>query len=55
MSIRIVTDSGADLEPHEYEELGVGLIPLSITIDQRTYEANALFNKDGLFPHAGEG
>lgn len=49
MSIRIVTDSGADLEPREYEELGVGLIPLSITIDQRTYEANALFNKMDFF------
>lgn len=49
MSIRIVTDSGADLEAREYEELGVGLIPLSITIDQRTYEANALFNKLDFF------
>lgn len=49
MSIRIVTDSGADLEAWEYEELGVGLIPLSITVDQRTYEANALFNKLDFF------
>lgn len=49
MSIRIVTDSGADLEAQEFEQLQVELVPLSITVDQRTYQANKTFNKADFF------
>lgn len=49
MSIRIITDSGADLESQEFEQLHVDLIPLSITVDQRTYPANQNFNKADFF------
>lgn len=49
MSIRIVTDSGADLDAREYQQLSVDLIPLSITVDHRTYPANAAFNKTDFF------
>lgn len=49
MSIRIFTDSGADLEAREYDQLQVGLVPLSITVDQRTYSANQTFNKADFF------
>lgn len=49
MSIRIVTDSGADLETLEFDQLHVELVPLSITVDQRTYQANKNFNKADFF------
>lgn len=49
MSIRIYTDSGADLEAQEFDQLQIGLVPLSITVDQRTYQANKTFNKADFF------
>lgn len=49
MSIRIATDSGADLESWEYGSLGVELIPIPITIDQRTYMADENFNKNDFY------
>lgn len=49
MSIRIVTDSGADLETPEFDQLRVELVPLSITVDQRTYQTNKNFNKNDFF------
>ncbi len=49
MSIRIVTDSGADLEPEEYTRYGVELVPLGLTIDGRIYSANQKFNKTDFF------
>lgn len=49
MSIRILTDSGADLEATEYENLKVELVPLSVVIDQRTYSVNEKFNKVDFF------
>lgn len=49
MSIRIITDSGADLEPEEFQAYGVGLIPLSITVDRRIYQADMKFNKVDFF------
>lgn len=49
MSIRIVTDSGADLEPADLTKYGVSLIPLTLTIDGRVYTANTQFNKADFF------
>lgn len=49
MSIRIVTDSGADLESYEYQELQVELIPIPMTLDGTTYLADASFDKNDFF------
>ncbi len=49
MSIRIVTDSGADLEALEYEQYGIGLIPLGLTVDQQTYAVTGEFSKQDFF------
>lgn len=49
MSIRIFTDSAADLEPEEFAAHGIELIPLSITVDQRIYQADLKFNKADFF------
>lgn len=49
MSIRIFTDSAADLEPKEFASYGIELIPLSITVDQRIYQADLKFNKADFF------
>lgn len=47
--IRILTDSAADLEPQEFTSLGLELVPLSITVDQRIYQADLRFNKQDFF------
>lgn len=47
--IRILTDSAADLEPQEFSSLGLELVPLSITVDQRIYQADLRFNKQDFF------
>jgi DegV family protein with EDD domain len=49
MSIRIFTDSAADLEPSEFADYHIELIPLSITVDQRVYQADLQFNKQDFF------
>lgn len=49
MSIRIATDSGADMEALEFDRLHVELIPMPITVDQRTYLADKNFNKTDFF------
>ena len=49
MSIRILTDSAADLEPEEFSQYGLELVPLSITVDQRIYQADLKFNKQDFF------
>lgn len=47
--IRILTDSAADLEPQEFSDLNLELVPLSITVDQRIYQADLRFNKQDFF------
>lgn len=47
--IRILTDSAADLEPQEFSDLNLELVPLSITVDQRIYQADLNFNKQDFF------
>lgn len=49
MSIRIITDSAADLEPEEFRQYNLELVPLTITVDQRIYTADAKFNKQDFF------
>ena len=49
MSIRIVTDSGADLESAEFSQYQVELVSLGLTIDGRIYSANQQFNKADFF------
>lgn len=49
MSIRIVTDSAADLEAWELEKYNIELLPLSVTVDGRIYRADAKFNKADFF------
>ncbi len=49
MSIRILTDSAADLEPEEFSKYHISLVPLSITVDQRIYRADLRFNKSDFF------
>lgn len=49
MSIRIFTDSAADLDPQEFDLLGVELIPLSINVGGRVYAADRKFNKTDYF------
>ncbi len=49
MRIRIVTDSAADLEPEEFSDRNIQLIPLSITVDQRIYQADLRFNRQAFF------
>ena len=47
--IRILTDSAADLEPQEFSDLNLELVSLSITVDQRIYQADLRFNKQDFF------
>ena len=49
MSIRIITDSAADLEPEEFTQYSLELVPLTITVDQRIYTADTKFNKQDFF------
>lgn len=49
MSIRILTDSAADLEPQEFSDRQLELVPLSITVDKRIYQADLRFNKQDFF------
>ncbi|MDP9180966.1 MAG: DegV family protein [Chloroflexota bacterium] len=38
MSVRIVTDSTADLPPHEAQELGIAVVPLSVIFGNDVYK-----------------
>jgi len=49
MSIRIITDSASDLTPSEAKELGVTLLPLSITFGDTTYLDGTELSHDDFF------
>lgn len=49
MSIEIVTDSGADLEPEDYDNYRIGLVPLGLSLDGRVYSANQSFNRRDFY------
>ena len=44
--VRIITDSAADLEPREYEALGITCIPLKVMFGETEYEENVDLSKD---------
>ena len=53
--VHIITDSAADLEPREYEALGVTCIPLRVAFGDREYQENADLSKDRFYELLLEG
>lgn len=49
MSIRIYTDSGADLELREVQDRNIGIIPLTLQMGGKTYRATPDFPKEKFF------
>ena len=47
--VRIITDSAADLEPREYEKLGVTCIPLRVAFGDAEYQENVDLGKDKFY------
>ena len=47
--VRIITDSAADLEPQEYEKLGVTCIPLRVSFGDREYQENVDLSKERFY------
>ena len=47
--VHIITDSAADLEPREYEALGVTCIPLRVAFGDREYQENVDLSKDRFY------
>lgn len=47
--VQIITDSAADLQPQEYEKLGVTCIPLRVAFGDREYLENAELDKERFY------
>ena len=47
--VHIITDSAADLEPREYEKLGVTCIPLRVAFGDCEYQENIDLSKDHFY------
>lgn len=47
--VRIITDSSADLEPREYEALGITCIPLTVFFGDKEYQENVNLSKDQFY------
>ncbi len=47
--VRIITDSSADFEPRELEQLNITCIPIQVTLDDKEYEENVNLTKDQFF------
>lgn len=52
--VRIITDSAADLEPREYDALGVTCIPLRVSFGEREYLENVDLSKARFYELMGE-
>ena len=52
---RIFTDSSADLEPKEYESLGITCIPLTVFFGDTEYQENVNLSKDQFYELLAEG
>lgn len=52
--VRIITDSAADLEPREYEALGVICIPLRVSFGEREYLENVDLSKAQFYERMRE-
>jgi DegV family protein with EDD domain len=46
LSVRIVTDSTADLPPHEAQELGISIVPLSVIFGEEVYKEGVEMSPD---------
>ena len=53
--VRIITDSAADLEPKEYESLGITCIPLKVMFGETEYEENVNLSKDLFYQSLASG
>ena len=47
--VRLITDSSADLEPREYEQLNITCIPLKVMFGEQEYEENVNLSKDQFY------
>lgn len=47
--VRIITDSAADLEPREYEQLNITCIPLTVFFGDKEYQENVNLSKDQFY------
>ena len=47
--VRLITDSSADLEPLEYEQLNITCIPLKVMLDGQEYLENENLSKDQFY------
>lgn len=47
--VRIITDSAADLEPCEYDALGVTCIPLTVLFGEEEYQENINLSKEQFY------
>ena len=47
--VRIITDSAADFEPQELQQLNITCIPLRIMMDGQEYEENVNLTKPRFF------
>ena len=47
--VRLITDSSADLEPREYEQLNITCIPLNVVFDGTEYQENVNLSKDRFY------
>ena len=47
--VRIITDSSADLEPREYEQLNITCIPLTVFFGDAEYQENVNLSKDQFY------
>ena len=47
--VQIITDSAADLQPQEYEQLGVTCIPLRVAFGSDEYQENVDLGKDRFY------
>lgn len=47
--VRLITDSSADLEPKEYEQLNIACIPLTVMFGEKEYQENVDLSKDQFY------
>lgn len=47
--VRLITDSSADLEPKEYEQLNIACIPLTVLFGDEEYQENVNLSKDQFY------
>lgn len=53
--VRIITDSSADLEPREYEQMQITCIPLGVSFGDTDYQENVNLSKDQFYDLLADG